>query len=268
MIEQAAREWQDLCAAFAHYTTRLDRNNTVHVNSATLRDETKRVAQIYFRGVRNSLQQFQLDELIEPLSVAFEALLVLSQGRNLASSYKKHTRAIRKLTPRVTSQLEVQGGAAGPATSSSETDEKAKSVSETEEQKKPEPTVSTNDDVTRTDDDVIEEEITEEEYEIAPMEKDRPVVTPDRHTDSTATEEKQEETIDVNVSKLPEDTTEQTVPTAKPIEEKETTRTDDTTEEEETTTTTVEEKTSPAPTRPTEETTTEIETFEKEKVRR
>lgn len=124
MIEQAAREWQDLCAAFAHYTTRLDRNNTVHVNSATLRDETKRVAQIYFRGVRNSLQQFQLDELIEPLSVAFEALLVLSQGRNLASSYKKHTRAIRKLIPRVTSQLEVQGGAAGPATSSSETDQK------------------------------------------------------------------------------------------------------------------------------------------------
>lgn len=124
MIEQAAQEWRALCAAFTQYTAHLDRNNAVNINSATLRDETKRIAQMYFRSVRQSLQQFQLDEFIEPLSVAFEALLVLFEGRNLASSYKKHTKAIRKIIPRVTSQLEVQGGAAGPSGNSSETDQK------------------------------------------------------------------------------------------------------------------------------------------------
>jgi hypothetical protein len=110
VIEQAAQEWRDLCAAFTQYTAHLDRNSAVNVNSATLRYETKRIAQMYFRGVRQSLQQFQLDEFVEPLSIAFEALLVLSEGRNLASSYKKHTKVIRKIIPRVTSQLEVQGG--------------------------------------------------------------------------------------------------------------------------------------------------------------
>jgi hypothetical protein len=96
----------------------------VNVNSTSLRDATKDIAQLYFRNVRQSLRQFQLDEFIEPLSVAFEALLVLSEGRNSVSSYKRHTRAIQKIIPRVTSQLEVQGDAAGSSISSSDTDQK------------------------------------------------------------------------------------------------------------------------------------------------
>jgi hypothetical protein len=124
VIDQAAQEWRDFCAVLRQYSARLDRSNAVNVNSVALRDETKRIAQMYFRGVRQSLQQFQLDEFIEPLSVAFEALLVLSEGRNAASSYKKHVNAIRKIIPRVTSQLEVQGGLDGPAISSSDTDQK------------------------------------------------------------------------------------------------------------------------------------------------
>lgn len=124
MIEQAAQEWRDFCVAIAHYTARLDRNSAVNVNSVSMREATKHLAQMYFRSVRKSLQQFQLDEFIEPLSVAFEALLVLSEGRNAASSYKKHTKAIRKTIPTITSQLEVQGGAGGPSVSSSETDQK------------------------------------------------------------------------------------------------------------------------------------------------
>jgi hypothetical protein len=124
VIDQAAQEWRDLCAALSQYSTRLDRNAAVNVNSAALREETKRIAQMYFRKVRQSLEQFELDEFIEPLSVAFEALLVLSEGRNSASSYKKHVKAIRKIIPRVTSQLEVQGGLAGPAVSSSDSDQK------------------------------------------------------------------------------------------------------------------------------------------------
>jgi hypothetical protein len=124
VIEEAVQEWRAFCAAFGRYSAHLDRNEAVNVNSASLRDETKRVAQMYFRGVRQSLQKFQLDEFIEPLSVAFEALLVLSEGRNSAYSYKKHTKGIRKIIPRVTSQLEVQGGVVGLSISSSETDRK------------------------------------------------------------------------------------------------------------------------------------------------
>jgi hypothetical protein len=124
VIDQAAQQWRDFCAALRQYSAHLDRNSAVNVNSIALRDETKCIAQMYFRGVRQSLQQFQLDEFIEPLSVAFEALLVLSEGRNSASSYKKHVNAIRKIIPRVTSQLEVQGGLAASTVSSSETDQK------------------------------------------------------------------------------------------------------------------------------------------------
>jgi hypothetical protein len=124
VIEKAAQEWRDLCAVFTQYTAHLDRNEAVNVNSATLRDETRRIAQKYFRSVRPSLQQFQLDEFIEPLSVAFEALLTLSEGRNLAASYKKHTKTIRRIIPRVTSQLEVKGSETSSTTGSSETDQR------------------------------------------------------------------------------------------------------------------------------------------------
>jgi hypothetical protein len=124
VIDQATQEWRALCAAFTQYTAHLNRNDAVNVNSATLRDETKHIAQMYFRNIRQALQQFQLDELIEPLSVAFEALLVLSEGRNPTASYKKHIKTIRKMIPRVSSQLEVQGGASRVEVSSSETDQK------------------------------------------------------------------------------------------------------------------------------------------------
>jgi hypothetical protein len=124
VIEQAVEEWQAFCAEFGRFSAHLNRNRAVNVNSESLREATKHVAQYYFRSIRQSLQQFNLDELVEPLSVAFEALLVLSEGRNSASSYKRHAKAVRKIIPRVTSQLEVQGGGVGPSISSSETDKK------------------------------------------------------------------------------------------------------------------------------------------------
>lgn len=124
MIDQAAQEWRNLCDAFTEYAAHLSRNTAVNVNSVALRNETKSVAQLYFRNVRQLLEQFQLDEFIEPLSRAFEALLVLSEGNNATSTYKKHAKSIKKIIPRVTSQLEVQGGTAGGITSSSDTDQK------------------------------------------------------------------------------------------------------------------------------------------------
>lgn len=124
MIEEAEKRWRDFCTALARFSTHLDRNKAVNVNSAALRDHAKQVAQQYFRHVRQDLLQFQLDELIEPLSIEFEALIVLSEGRNAAASYRRHAKAIRKLIPRVTSQLAVHDGTAATTVSSSEPDGK------------------------------------------------------------------------------------------------------------------------------------------------
>lgn len=124
MIEQAAKEWQNFCAAFAQYSAHLDRNRAVNVNSVALREATKSVSQLYFRNIRRSLQQFELDEFVEPLSIAFEALLVLSEGNNSAASYKKHAKAVRRIIPRITSQLEVRGSNSSAAIQSTETDQK------------------------------------------------------------------------------------------------------------------------------------------------
>jgi len=124
VIDRAAQEWQDFCDALRQYSARLDRNNAMHVNSLNLRNETKRIAQMYFGNIRPYLKQFQLDEFIEPLSAAFKALVELSEGRNPTSSYKRRVNPIRKVLPRVTSQLVIHGASAAPAVSSSETDQK------------------------------------------------------------------------------------------------------------------------------------------------
>ena len=124
MIEQAAREWRDLCTAFKQYSSQLDRVSAKHVNSQEMKNSTKQLAQIYFRNVRALLALYSLDEQTEPLTTAFQTLLELSEGRNLASSYKKQTKIIRRLIPRVTSQLELQGGASSSGNSSSMTDHK------------------------------------------------------------------------------------------------------------------------------------------------
>jgi hypothetical protein len=121
--EVAAQQWRELCEAFKLYVGRLNRNTAVNVNSQSLRDETRELARTYFRGVRHSLQQLQLSDIAEPLSIEFEALIVLAEGLNATASYKKHVQAIRKLIPRVTTQLEIQSGSAN-FVSSTETDQR------------------------------------------------------------------------------------------------------------------------------------------------
>lgn len=119
----AAQEWRELSDAFARYNAALGRVHTAHVNAQEIKEQTKQVAQAYFRTVRPLLTKYQLDDLLEPLTAAFQALLQLSEGRSLTSSYKRHTKAIRRLVPRITGQLELQGGTAS-SVSSSETDRK------------------------------------------------------------------------------------------------------------------------------------------------
>ena len=123
MSEQVAQQWRELCDAFASYSGRVNKNTSRTIGSASLKDETKHVAQMYFGGVRRGLQQLGLTDLVEQLSIAFEALIVLSEGRNLTSSYKKHTKAIRRLIPKVTSQVAMQSGPVS-VVSSSENDQK------------------------------------------------------------------------------------------------------------------------------------------------
>jgi hypothetical protein len=119
----AADEWRDLCTLFLRYSGTLDRVPAAHVNSQVLKDQTKEVAQAYFRLVRPLLLQYQLEDLVEPLTAAFQALLELSEGRNLTTSYRRHVKVIRRLIPKITSQLELQGGNV-LSVSSSETDKK------------------------------------------------------------------------------------------------------------------------------------------------
>lgn len=119
----AAKEWRELCDSFARYSAALDRVHTTAVNAQATKDQTKEVAQLFFRTVRPLLTNYQLDDMLEPLTAAFQALLQLSEGRNLTASYKRHTKAIRRLVPKITGQLELQGAAASTV-SSSENDRK------------------------------------------------------------------------------------------------------------------------------------------------
>ncbi|HZR73097.1 hypothetical protein [Bradyrhizobium sp.] len=124
MTAHPAEQWRELCDAFVLYADRINRNSSVHVNSQELRNETRAIAQLYFRGMRHTLQQLALAEFAEPLSMHFEALITLSEGRNVTSSYKKHVKAIRRLIPKITSRIEIQAGGPRNAVSSSENDQK------------------------------------------------------------------------------------------------------------------------------------------------
>jgi len=64
-----------------------------------------------------------LEALVEPVSIAVQDLLELSDARSLAASYKRNTKAVRKLLPKITSQLEMQGGAAAALASTSPADQ-------------------------------------------------------------------------------------------------------------------------------------------------
>lgn len=124
MSEHPAEQWRELRDALAAYSDHLNRNDAVNVNSQQLRAEARAVGQLYFRGIRHTLQVLSLNELAEQLSMHFEALIALSEGRNATSSYKKHVKTIRRLIPKVTSQIEIQGGGPQHSVSSSENDER------------------------------------------------------------------------------------------------------------------------------------------------
>jgi hypothetical protein len=103
-------EWQSLCRDFSKVSGRIDRVNSVHVNSVDLRADMAQAAQRYLRLVRPLLLEMELGDEAEVLDAAFANLLQLSDGRNLLSSYKKQIRRIRKTVPSVTARLAMQVG--------------------------------------------------------------------------------------------------------------------------------------------------------------
>ena len=108
MSEEAAREWQALCEAFAKLVAHFNRSVSVNVNSTTLRSEIKTVAQQFFRRARPGLARIGMEDQLAELNSPFQNLIWLSEGRNAAVTYRKYIKQLRKALPRITGQLEVR----------------------------------------------------------------------------------------------------------------------------------------------------------------
>jgi phosphoenolpyruvate carboxylase len=120
----AADEWQALCSAFARFSRRIDPAHTVNINASSLRKAAKDVAQQYFRQTRPVLQDLALGQQLEGLNAGFQSLLELSERNSAKSSYKKYTTAIRKLMPKVTSQIELAQGIVTAGLTTTEEDDR------------------------------------------------------------------------------------------------------------------------------------------------
>ena len=109
-MTRPADEWQAFCDVFSRFSRHIDQARTVNINAISLRTEARDVAQQYFRQTRPTLQDLGLDEQLEVLNAGFQSLLELSDRNNAASSYKKQTKAIRRLMPKVSSRIELNQG--------------------------------------------------------------------------------------------------------------------------------------------------------------
>jgi hypothetical protein len=102
-------EWEALCQAFSSVSAHINRNRSVHINSTQLRAEIAQIAQRYLRLARPLLIETHLIDQAAILDDAFTALLRLSDGRNLVSSYQRQLRKIRRAIPSVTAGLAIAG---------------------------------------------------------------------------------------------------------------------------------------------------------------
>ena len=117
-------EWQALVTAFARFARRIDQAVSVNINASALRQEARNTAQQYFRQARPLLQDLILDEQLRALDAGYGGLLELSHRSSKKSSYKKHSKAIRKQIPKVTGQIELGQGIARPSANATGEDER------------------------------------------------------------------------------------------------------------------------------------------------
>jgi hypothetical protein len=115
-------QWKALSDALARYSDRLSRVSTVNINSRDFREQTAMLAQEYFQSIRPLLTQTGQDELIAQIDDSFQHLLQLSHGLTAAKSYRKYTKRLRKLAPRLMGALVVNQGAEAPAEETSADD--------------------------------------------------------------------------------------------------------------------------------------------------
>lgn len=99
--------WQELSGALTRLAGHVARTKTVNINSRQLRERTSEIAQFYFSTVRGPLLQSGLEEMAASLDAPFQHLLELSQAPNSTNSYKKCTKQLKKLSPRVLTALAI-----------------------------------------------------------------------------------------------------------------------------------------------------------------
>jgi hypothetical protein len=118
-------EWQSLCDNFTRFARHIDQATSVNINAASLRQEARNMAQQYFRQARPILTDLLLEDQLSVLDASFRALLEFSDRATAKISYKRHNKSIRRLVPKITSQIELgKGVARQPGASTTQEEEK------------------------------------------------------------------------------------------------------------------------------------------------
>jgi hypothetical protein len=100
------------------FASGLSKNKAQHVNSGSLRQETRELVQEYFREVKPALHRLGVTaSTLSELDLNMQTLIGLSAGRNAKSSYQTLVRNIRSNRKEIETGLEFLIGADVPAAS-------------------------------------------------------------------------------------------------------------------------------------------------------
>ena len=121
----ASDEWQSLCDTFARFARHIDHATSININATSLRQEARNTAQQYFRQARPIVIDLLIEDQLSVLDASFRALIEFSDRATAKTSYKKQIKSIRKLVPKITSQIELgQGVARHSGANTTQEDEK------------------------------------------------------------------------------------------------------------------------------------------------
>ncbi len=117
-MNSLADEWQEFSDRFVLFNRHVDKIRSVNLNVTAVRQQARDLAQKYFREVRAGLQVLRIPETLKVLDDNFQSLLMLSNGQNATSTYKRRIKAIRKIVPTVATQIELSHSEAPKADAS------------------------------------------------------------------------------------------------------------------------------------------------------
>jgi Predicted pPIWI-associating nuclease len=101
-----------------------DKISTTNVNGKLARESVRNLSKLYYREGRPAVQSVDVDDEVSILDAAFETLLRLASGANATSSYKKQFGVIRRLLPKVATQIELSRSRANVRSDSSSDEDK------------------------------------------------------------------------------------------------------------------------------------------------